>query len=397
MRSRKRLRPLRSRERVSAALTGYPQAGSGDGRESHACVATPQRAASLRALVAVVASTPASELDAAIAARKLDKVANELVAAWYSGMVGPQGRPLHGCARVDGDGVLEADGHLRRRDRLLGRPVDADVAIVGAPASRGAMIASRLAVAGAKVVVTGSGTACAARRRGHAVHDAAIKVPECAYPNAAVCAASALGQPRQLLRAGRAADNSRAPTCARSAAPRGTGSAPACASCRTISGCDEIRPRRRLADRLRRRSSRGTAQAESEIGVSGDSGQDLGSPRSAPYPMPAIPQTYLDKHIGQAFAGTPFEVRSDAAGTQFGRARRSRAVLRQRQLHSDLSDPGQVRRDRARRARGGRRRASHGAAVVVLRRGRRRTAGSRRIRYKRPDGSERRASRPRSS
>ena len=50
-------------------------------------LSTPQRASSLRALVAVVASTPASELDAAIAARKLDKVANELVAAWYSGMV----------------------------------------------------------------------------------------------------------------------------------------------------------------------------------------------------------------------------------------------------------------------------------------------------------------------
>ena len=39
------------------------------------------------ALLALAASTPASELDAAIAAKKLDKIANDLVAAWYSGMV----------------------------------------------------------------------------------------------------------------------------------------------------------------------------------------------------------------------------------------------------------------------------------------------------------------------
>ena len=64
-----------------------PAAGSGNGRESHACLVHTATRFFMRALVAVVASTPASELDAAIAARKLDKVANELVAAWYSGMV----------------------------------------------------------------------------------------------------------------------------------------------------------------------------------------------------------------------------------------------------------------------------------------------------------------------
>ncbi len=37
------------------------------------------------------------------------------------------------------------------------------------------------------------------------------------------------------------------------------------------------------------------AEAEQEIGVAGDSNELLGSPRSNAYPMPAIPQTYLDK------------------------------------------------------------------------------------------------------
>jgi len=73
--------------RTTAALTGYPQPDPATAGKVMRALSTPQRAASLRALVAVVASTPASELDAAIAARKLDKVANELVAAWYSGMV----------------------------------------------------------------------------------------------------------------------------------------------------------------------------------------------------------------------------------------------------------------------------------------------------------------------
>ncbi len=73
--------------KTSAALTGYPQADPATAAKLMRAFATPQRASSLRALIALVASTSASELDAAIAARKLDKVANDLVAAWYSGMV----------------------------------------------------------------------------------------------------------------------------------------------------------------------------------------------------------------------------------------------------------------------------------------------------------------------
>jgi hypothetical protein len=73
--------------RATAALTGYPPPDPATAAKVMRAFATPQRASSLRALTALVASTPASELDTAIAARKLDKIANDLVAAWYSGMV----------------------------------------------------------------------------------------------------------------------------------------------------------------------------------------------------------------------------------------------------------------------------------------------------------------------
>jgi len=73
--------------RMTAALTGYPQPDPATAAKVMRAFATPQRASSLRALIALVASTPASDLNAAIAKRKLDKIANDLVAAWYSGMV----------------------------------------------------------------------------------------------------------------------------------------------------------------------------------------------------------------------------------------------------------------------------------------------------------------------
>jgi len=55
-------------------------------------------------------------------------------------------------------------------------------------------------------------------------------------------------------------------------------------------------------------------KAEQEIGVSGDSNEALGAPRSTAYPMPNIPQTYLDKHYVKALAGTKYQVRSTPQG-----------------------------------------------------------------------------------
>lgn len=48
--------------------------------------------------------------------------------------------------------------------------------------------------------------------------------------------------------------------------------------------------------------------AERELGVAGDSSNDLGSPRSAPFPMPQIRATWLDGVFARALAGTPYRV-----------------------------------------------------------------------------------------
>lgn len=51
-------------------------------------------------------------------------------------------------------------------------------------------------------------------------------------------------------------------------------------------------------------------RAEDELGVSGTPGSPPTAHRSTPYPMPAIPQTYLDKVFTQKLAGTVYEVTS---------------------------------------------------------------------------------------
>lgn len=73
--------------KLSAALTGYPEADAATVAKMLRAFATPQRRAALAALAQVVATTPAADLDAALAARRLDGIANDLVAAWYSGVV----------------------------------------------------------------------------------------------------------------------------------------------------------------------------------------------------------------------------------------------------------------------------------------------------------------------
>lgn len=54
--------------------------------------------------------------------------------------------------------------------------------------------------------------------------------------------------------------------------------------------------------------------AEQEIGVSGDSTDDLGSPRSGEYPMKQIPMTYLDHQFVKALAASQYQVRSTPQG-----------------------------------------------------------------------------------
>ena len=49
-------------------------------------------------------------------------------------------------------------------------------------------------------------------------------------------------------------------------------------------------------------------KAEQALGVSGDNADDLGSPRSTLYPLPKIPQSYLDSVWTKALADSPYHV-----------------------------------------------------------------------------------------
>jgi hypothetical protein len=79
--------PLEKFAVLSATLTGYPAADPSVTARLFAAFATPARRASLERLATVVLTTPDAQLDAALRAQGLDALANELVAAWYSGVV----------------------------------------------------------------------------------------------------------------------------------------------------------------------------------------------------------------------------------------------------------------------------------------------------------------------
>lgn len=91
-------------------------------------------------------------------------------------------------------------------------------------------------------------------------------------------------------------------------------------------------------------------RAEDELGVSADVPQ-LGAPRSGPYPMPAIPQSYLDHHFRARGPPARAAGDADAAGAKQRPPRRPARLLRELELHPHLPDRREVRRDGARRAR----------------------------------------------
>ncbi len=55
-------------------------------------------------------------------------------------------------------------------------------------------------------------------------------------------------------------------------------------------------------------------EAEKEIGVAGNSAEDLGSPRSGDYPMPMIPVTYMDRYFNTRLEGSSFIARPTPQG-----------------------------------------------------------------------------------
>jgi hypothetical protein len=73
---------------VSSALAGYAPSQPGDVARVFANFATPDERAALARLARLVADTPSADLTAALRSGGLEPVANELVSAWYSGIVG---------------------------------------------------------------------------------------------------------------------------------------------------------------------------------------------------------------------------------------------------------------------------------------------------------------------
>ena len=74
-------------DRASQALTGYPVPSADDAKAMSAAFVTPERRAALGRLARLVADTPPDRLDAALRDSGMEQVANDLVAAWYSGIV----------------------------------------------------------------------------------------------------------------------------------------------------------------------------------------------------------------------------------------------------------------------------------------------------------------------
>ncbi len=190
--------------------------------------------------------------------------------------------------------------------------ISADVVIVGSGIS-GALLAARLAEAGVKVAILEAGASVDRTDAVQTFWNALIKVPECPYPPTPE-AMHPISNDMDFWYAQVGPDKFKSTylkvvggttwhwlgTCLRFV--------PNDFRLKTAYGLGEDWPI--SYDDL----EPFYGQAENEIGVAGDSAEDLGSPRTSRYPMPAIPQTVLDKAYAAALAGSRYEVRATPQG-----------------------------------------------------------------------------------
>ena len=176
----------------------------------------------------------------------------------------------------------------------------ADVVIVGSGVC-GALVAARLAARGVKVLILEAGSRVSRPAALAQYHAALIKVPECAYPNLPYAPHSTSDRPDSYYVHG-GPDKFEATYL------------------RQVGGTTWHwlgTSLRFIPDDFRLRSQFGVGvdwpisyedlepwycAAEHELGVAGDPDARLDAPRSRPYPLPAIPLSYLDQRVAAAVA-----------------------------------------------------------------------------------------------
>lgn len=175
---------------------------------------------------------------------------------------------------------------------------DADVVVIGSGVS-GALVAAGLAAGGARVIILEAGPNVV---RGDAVQRArmaAAQTPECAYENSTTAQRPVSVNPKGYY-------VQEGPDLFQSTYERVVGGT----TWHWLGTALRLLP-----NDFRMQSTYGVGvdwpvtydelepwygRAEVELGVSGDGNAPLGVSRSTPYPMPQIPQTYLDKQLAAA-------------------------------------------------------------------------------------------------
>ena len=182
----------------------------------------------------------------------------------------------------------------------------ADVVIVGSGVC-GALVAARLATRGVKVLILEAGPRVSRPAALTQYRAALIKVPECAYPNAPYAPHSTSDRPDSYyLQNG--------PDKYEATYLRQVGGTTWHWLGTTL---------RFVPDDFRLHSTFGVgldwpmtyddlepwySEAEEELGVAGDPNAALDAPRSRPYPIPAIPLSYLDRRVAAAVAKLGYTV-----------------------------------------------------------------------------------------
>jgi glucose dehydrogenase len=190
--------------------------------------------------------------------------------------------------------------------------IESDVIIVGSGIA-GALLAARLADAGVKVAILEAGERVDRAQATQRFWDASIKVPECPYPPSPEADHPISNDPDHWYR-------QLGPDKFKSTYLKVVGGT----TWHWLGTCLRFVPN---DFRLSAAYGRGVdwpisyadlepfyGEAEDEIGISGDNDEALGSPRSTGYPMPAIPQTFLDQAYMTALAGTGYDVRATPQG-----------------------------------------------------------------------------------